>query len=176
MSATSNLGSRVLPASVSIYILSLNQTFGKLPLGKLHIWEVSTREVTLGKMPLGNYLTPYSALYEPTWSCQDWLQPFPLLKILTLYKFTSVQFTVCMNLPVCPVWPQPFPLLTIPTRTDLPGLLGSIETYSYILTKIITFFFVNRRKKDHQEMTIFILSVNSKFKVKIIKNDQKQES
>jgi len=37
--------------------------FGKLPLGKLHIWEVAPREiftwkVALGKMPLGKYLTP----------------------------------------------------------------------------------------------------------------------
>ena len=30
-----------------------NLTFGKFPLGKLHIWEVAP-----GKMPLGKYLTP----------------------------------------------------------------------------------------------------------------------
>ena len=44
-------------------------TFGKVPLGKLHIWEIEPSwkvatweivswEVTLGKMPLGKYLTP----------------------------------------------------------------------------------------------------------------------
>jgi len=40
-----------------------NLTFGKLPLGILHIWEVATWEivtweVAIGKMPLGKYLTP----------------------------------------------------------------------------------------------------------------------
>ena len=39
-------------------------TFEKLTLGKIHIWEVVTWEivtweVAFGKMPLGNYLTPY---------------------------------------------------------------------------------------------------------------------
>ena len=40
-----------------------NLSFGQLPLGKLCIWEVATwkiatLEVTLGKNPLGKYLTP----------------------------------------------------------------------------------------------------------------------
>ena len=120
---------------------------------------------------MGNYLTPYSALYEPTWSCQDWPQPFPLLKILTLYK---LQVYSALYEPTwsCQDWPQPFPLLKILTLYKLQvysvlyvwtylfvqsdrnpslcsqyqpeqiyqGYLG-LETYSYILTKIITFYF-----------------------------------
>ena len=35
-----------------------NQTFRKLPLGKLHMWKIATCEVALGKMPLGKYLSP----------------------------------------------------------------------------------------------------------------------
>ena len=40
----------------------------KLPLGKLHIWEVATWENTLGKLtlqknPLGKYLTSFNAIH-----------------------------------------------------------------------------------------------------------------
>ena len=40
----------------------------EVALGKLHIWEVAiwefvTREVALGKMPLGKYLTPNERLF-----------------------------------------------------------------------------------------------------------------
>ena len=38
-------------------------TFGKLPLGKLHL-EIVTWKVPLGKMPLGKYLTPKKCLED----------------------------------------------------------------------------------------------------------------
>ena len=49
-------------------------TFGKLPLGKLHIWEVATGkidawQVDFGKIPLGKYLTPYSTILVLVYYC-----------------------------------------------------------------------------------------------------------
>ena len=50
----------VLAAALGLLVLRLlrgpNLALGKLPLGKLHIWEVATREMSLGKSPLGKCL------------------------------------------------------------------------------------------------------------------------
>ena len=54
-----------------------NPTFGKLPLGTLHIWEVTTWEiltweVALGKMPLGKYLKLWQMTLHLYSSMSDW--------------------------------------------------------------------------------------------------------
>ena len=50
-----------------------NLTFGKSPLGKLHIWEIVTWKVVLGKKLLEKYLKPLKLLYDSPFKCQNYI-------------------------------------------------------------------------------------------------------